>query len=513
MQNHEYLLEMVGITKTYPGVVALNDVSFNLKAGEVHALVGENGAGKSTLIKVLMGIEKKDKGNVFIEGEPIDVKSTNDASKHRISAVFQELSQIPFLTVAENVFLGKEKQINMKFLNRKELNNLTQEILQKYDICELNPQDLICNISTAKKQLAEIVKAIATKPRILILDEPTTSLTENEVAKLFNIIQLFKSEGIGIIYISHRMNELKQLADRVTVLRDGCFIECTNMSNLTMESIVNLMVGRDVDLYDHDATQFQYEQAKKVLEVKNISKQSTFKEVSFDLYQGEILGIAGLVGSGRSELMNLLFGIDQADSGEIVIDGETVDITCVQDALKHKIAMVPESRHLQGLVLGHSVEDNIALPLLKNFVRASILNHRKKRDFSLQMIEKYNIKTESSRKIVRYLSGGNQQKVVIAKWLSIAPRILIVDELTAGIDVHSKTEIHKLIKSLTKLGLSVIMISSEMPELLAHSDRIMVMNDFKVLKILQHTNQEEIMSLIMEDKNVCVSLDHGGDNK
>ncbi len=511
MQDQKIMLEMKNITKTYPGVKALDDVRFELRAGEVHALVGENGAGKSTLIKVLMGIEKKDKGEIIINGEPVDIKTPQDAAKNKIAAVFQELSQIPYLTVGENIFLGKEKDVSHGLLDRKSMYQKTDELLDKYDICELKSKDVINNISSAKRQLAEIMKAVAIKPRILILDEPTSSLTEGEAEKLFNIITAFKNEGIGIIYISHRMNELQRLADRVTVLRDGQFIDCQDMNDVSMDEIINMMVGRDVELYKKSReSRIDYKKAEKVLEVKNISKGHRFKDVSFDLYKGEVLGVAGLVGSGRSELMNLIFGIDQADSGEIIIEGKKVEIRNVRDALDNKIAMIPESRHLQGLVLIHNVEDNISLPLLKQFEKVKILSHKKKREFAQSMIDKYKVKTESTKKIVNYLSGGNQQKVVVAKWLATNPKILIVDELTAGIDVHSKAEIHKIISTLAQQGLSVIMISSEMPELLAHSDRIMVMNENRIIGIMEQADQEKIMSLIMEDKNICANTGLGG---
>ncbi len=499
MTANQNLLKMKGITKRYPGVTALDSVDFDVRQGEVHALVGENGAGKSTLMKVLMGIEKKDTGSISINGKPVEIHNAQDAAVHKIASVFQELSLIPYLTVGENVFLTQREKSPV--LNRKKIFNETDSILKEYGI-DLNPRSFVADLSAAKRQLTEIVKAIAIKPNILILDEPTASLTEDEVEKLFSTIRILKSAGIGIIYISHRMNELEIIADRITVLRDGKYIATRDMDDITTKELVSMMVGREVDLYsDNRKDPFDYESAKKTMEVRKLGKKGMFKDISFDLYQGEVLGIAGLVGSGRSELMNLLFGIEQSDSGQIVINGKVSKINNVQDALDNRIAMVPESRHQQGLVLMHSVADNISLPVVKRFQKWGILRESLKQEFAQKMIDLYKVKTDSPHKIVNYLSGGNQQKVVVAKWLAINPEIFIVDELTAGVDVGSKAEIHKLIKSLTKKGLSVIMISSEMPELLAYSDRIMVVNDYKILGILKDPSQEKIMNMIMEDKN------------
>jgi ABC-type sugar transport system ATPase subunit len=297
------------------------------------------------------------------------------------------------------------------------------------------------------------------------------------------------------------MNEMEMIADRITVLRDGLYIDTKMMDAITMPEVVNLMVGRNVDLYEKRTVEkLDYATAPKALEVKHLNKQGMFEDVSFDLYKGEVLGVAGLVGSGRSELMDILFGITRADSGEILIDGEKVAIRSVTDALDNGIALVPESRHSQGLILIHSISDNISLPVVRRFQKRLVLNHRQKNQFAADMIEKYNVKTESAQKLVNYLSGGNQQKVVVAKWLATDPKILIVDELTAGIDVGSKAEIHKLISGLTEAGMSVVMISSEMPELLAHSDRVMIMNDYKIVGVMEQADQESIMQAIMEDK-------------
>ncbi len=506
MPSSKKLLEIRNMTKIYPGVVALDKVSFELESGEVHALIGENGAGKSTLIKALMGIVAIEEGEIYIDGRKVSIKNPQEAADNGIAAVFQELSLVPYLSVGENVFLSKEGRGGKYALNRKEIFKKTEMLFKKYNIDQLSAKELVANISPAKKQLAEIVKAIAGQPKILILDEPTSSLTEGETQKLFEIINLLKSEGVGVIYISHRMNELEIIADRLSVLRDGKYIGSRIMKETSMDDMIQMMVGRSLELYQGtEDRHIDYSEKNKMLKVKGISKKGSFLNVSFDLYKGEILGIAGLVGSGRSELMNILFGVDKADEGEIFIEGKKVVIHTVQDALKNHIAMVPESRHQQGLVLIHSISDNISLPIIKQFQKHLFLNHKKKNQFSDQMIKKYAVKTDSGAKLAGQLSGGNQQKVVVAKWLATNPHILIIDEPTAGIDVYSKVEIHKMIRELTEQGLAVIMISSDMQELLLHSDRIMVMNDFKILGVFDKIEQEEIMSVIMEDKNNSIN--------
>jgi ABC-type sugar transport system ATPase subunit len=500
--THQKLLEMKGISKTYPGVVALDKVEFDLEEGEVHALVGENGAGKSTLIKILMGIERLDEGTISIRGKEVDIQNPLQAAEHGISAVFQELSLVPTLTLGENVFLNKEGKQSQYYLSRKEIFSKTEAILKKYNITHLKANEIVSDMSPPKRQLSEIIKAIASEPRILILDEPTSALTDNETEKLFDIIRSMKADGVGIIYISHRMKELELLADRVSVLRDGKYVGSKNMSEVSLDEIIKMMVGRSLELYQTAQVRSIDRSAENIsLEVKGLHKKGLFEDISFQLFKGEILGVAGLLGSGRAELMDLIFGIDRLDGGEIFIEGEKVHINSVQDALDHGIALIPESRHLQGLILIHSIADNMSLPVLKRFQKGLILNHRKKNEFALEMISKYAIKTDSPTKPTGQLSGGNQQKVVVAKWLATGPKILIVVEPTVGIDVGSKVEIHKVIRNLTDEGVSVIMISSEMNELLTNSDRIMVMNDHKILGTFEDIDQEEIMSEIMTDIN------------
>jgi len=498
-ENGKYILNMSNIEKSYPGVKALKKVRFNLKAGEVHALIGENGAGKSTLIKVLMGIVKKDNGEIRINGKSVDIRNSQYAYGTGISAVFQELSLIPDLTVAENVFLTRESTYLKTIIDRRLINNETKKILEKYKI-DIDPNATVGSLTIAKRQLVEIVKAISINPKILIMDEPTASLTQIETEILFKIIKDLKEKGTGIIYISHRLDEIFKISDRVTVLRDGCYICENKTEEMDFDKIVKLIVGRDVELYKRVENESRIISNELALKVKNLCKHGVFNNVSFELKKGEVLGVAGLVGSGRTELMNLIFGIDRYDSGEILIDGEPVKITSVNSALKHGIVMIPENRHTQGLILLHTIEQNMSLPVLKRFKRFCLLNPRKIRNYVNEKIDQYNIKAEGGKKITNELSGGNQQKVVIAKWLATNPKILIIDEPTAGIDVHSKSEIHKIVQNLANKGLSVIMISSEMPELLVHSDRIIIVNDNEIVGTLNNPTQEEIMSIIMKDK-------------
>jgi len=502
MTDSDILLELKSVTKRYSGVTALDKVDFGLKSGEVHALIGENGAGKSTLIKAVAGVIGLDEGSMYVNGEEIFLGNPQDAANFGISAAFQELSLIPWLSVAENIFLNKEGDSAKIWLKRKDLFEKASILFEKYGIDQLDPREDVGAISAAKQQLTEIMKAVAAEPQILILDEPTSSLTETETDILFHIIETLRANGTGIIYITHRMKELDVIADRVTVLRDGQYIGTDLKSNLAMPEIIKMMVGRALELYDKTTEETTAAKEKKtVLQVRNLHKAGVFQDISFDLHEGEILGIAGLVGSGRSELMEMIFGVSKADSGDIIINNEKVAVTGVSDAIDHGIAMVPESRHRQGLVLRHSVSDNIALAVLKRFQNKLFFSNTKKTKFSLEMIDKYRIKTESPNKIVSQLSGGNQQKVVVAKWFATNPKILIIDEPTAGIDVGAKVEVHRMIRELTEQGTSVLMISSEMTELLTHSDRIMVMNDNKILGIFDKIGQEEIMSLILKDKN------------
>lgn len=489
-------LEVESVSKSYFGIPALKGVDFDLRAGEVHALVGENGAGKSTLVKIITGVIKNDGGQIKINGQPVKIKNPHHARELGIAAIFQELSQIPSLSVAENVFLGNES-VKSGLLDRTAMIQQTNEILHKYGI-DLDPTAKLSDLSAAQRQLAEIVKAISRKPKILIMDEPTSALSDWEAEIVFKIIDDLKKAGAGIIYISHRMDEIFLIANRITVLRDGSLIGNYPTCSLDLNKVVKLMVGREVEIYESSRAA-RPAQKKIKLQVKDLCKKGVFSNISFDLYEGEILGIAGLVGSGRSELAEALFGVNKIDSGQILLNGKHVKIASVADAMNLGIALLPESRHMQGLVLNHTVGQNMTLTVLKKFAQLGIVNYKKASRFITEKIDELDIRPKNAHKRVGFLSGGNQQKVVIAKWLLTEPQILIVDEPTAGIDVHAKSEIHRLIRKLAQSGVSIVMISSDMPELLAHGDRLLVMNGGRILGAIEQATQEKIMSLIMED--------------
>jgi len=501
LSKKKLLLSVNNITKTFPGVKALQSVNFDLKSGEVHALVGENGAGKSTLIKIISGVYQKDEGEITIDGRVVQIRDAHHARKFGVGVIFQELSLVPTLTVAENIHLGNELVKSNFFLDRNKMFQVTEKMLKQFKI-DLDPREMISKLSAAKQQITEIFKAISLNPKILIMDEPTASLSEAETKILFEIVEDLKERGVGIIYVTHKMNEVFHLADRVAILRDGILIDDCDIKELELDKVVKLMVGREVELYESSFKKKEEIKERKVkLEVRNLTSKNIFNDISFKLYESEILGVAGLVGSGRSEVMYSIFGIEKYDSGEIYLDGERVEIHSVNDAIGLGIAMLPENKKLQGLILMHDVARNITLPIIEQFVSVWLLKNRSITDFANKRIKEFDIRPGNPKMIVQNLSGGNQQKVCIAKWLSTKPKILIVDEPTVGIDVKTKSEIHKLFRKLANEGVSIIMVSSEMPELLAHSDRILVMNNGRILGVFhnEETSQEEIMSMIVED--------------
>ncbi|MHB8277524.1 MAG: sugar ABC transporter ATP-binding protein [Candidatus Humimicrobiaceae bacterium] len=495
------LLSIKNLSKTFPGVKALSSVNFDLKDGEVHALIGENGAGKSTFIKIINGIVKKDEGEIEINGKIEDIKDSHHARSLGIGAIFQELSLVPTLSVAENIFLGHEIRKGKLIIDKKSMVLKTEELLEKFGIM-LNPRSIISEISQAQRQLTEILKALSLNPKIFIMDEPTSALAENETNILFKIIENVKGSNasIGIIYISHKLDEVFHIADRLTIFRDGKNVGSYNKEEFNMKTVINLMVGREIELYKTNIKSINEKEEIK-LEVKNLTRHGVFNNVSFKLYKGEILGIGGLVGSGRSEVAKALFGIDKIDSGNIILNGEEIKINSPKDAIKKGIVLLPENRQLQGLILIHNIKDNIYLPIFDKFITAGLINNKHINSDVKNRISEFDIKATSANTIVKNLSGGNQQKVCLAKWLSINPDVLIIDEPTIGIDVKTKSEIHKLLRNLTKKGTSIIMITSEMPELLAHSDQVMVMNNGKVLGIFENKNltQEILMKTIMDD--------------
>ena len=487
MSEKQPLLEMRGICKEYPGVKALSDVDFSVYPGEVHALVGENGAGKSTLIKIIMGIEHADKGQIIYDGRETSFRNSLDAKNQGVSAVFQELSQVPYLTVAENIFLGREKEMGSAFLRRGEMFARAEKLAESYAL-RLDVRALVSRLSMAERQIAEILKAIAAEPKLLILDEPTSSLTSDEADKLINIVKGFRDRGIGIIYISHRMNELDELADRITVLRDGKNVATQDFTNVTMNQVVEMMVGHETSLFSgENRSKLDYSGMKKVLEVKHLSQKGRFRDISFDLYAGEVLGVSGLIGAGRSELMRILFGVDRYDSGQILLDGREIRIRCVKDAMDAGIVMVPESRQLQGLVLKHSIQDNLVLPQTRKYTsRWQLVQRKRIAEFAGNAVDKYEIRTDSPQKLVRQLSGGNQQKVVIAKCLNAQTKLLMLDEPSRGIDVGAKEEIYAIIRKLAAQGVGILVFSSEYDEIAALCDRVLLMAGGSVIKTLRN---------------------------
>jgi ribose transport system ATP-binding protein/inositol transport system ATP-binding protein len=499
---------MKDIYKSYSGIEVLHKASFELRVGEIHALIGENGAGKSTMIKILMGIVQRDGGIIQVNGKNVDFASPVDASNHGIAAVFQELSLIPTLSVADNIFLTKEKTVGRVFLNRKANLRKAQEMLTKYNM-NIDAKTTVNNLSAAEKQLVEICKAVTSDPKVIIFDEPTSSLTELEIKTLFGIIEDFKTMGGGVIYISHRMEEIFQLTDRITILRDGNYIDTLATSSTNLDEVISKMVGRELSLYEAD-TKKSVDKDNVALELKDVSSRTGFTDISMKLYRGEILGIAGLVGSGRSELMNLIYGIDRITDGQVLLNGRKIDIRNPRQAIENGICMIPESRRLQGLVLIHSIEENIATANMSEFLFAKIfVNYRKLTDIAFECMKKFDVRAESPKKLTGNLSGGNQQKVVIAKWLYRKPKVLIVDEPTNGVDVGAKSQIHRLLRQLANDGMSIILISSEMPELLNHSDRILVMNDRRIIHESTDTTQEMIMEVILSDISNHNSIERG----
>lgn len=497
--DEKVLLEMRNIQKSFPGVHALDDCRFELEAGEVHALVGENGAGKSTLMKVLTGVYQKDSGQIFIDGQEVKIDNTRDAQALGISIIHQELNLMKDLTVAENIYIGRES-MRGAFLNKNAQNQRAAALLEKLNI-KLSPLQIVGELSVAKQQMVEIAKALSyNNTRILIMDEPSAALTETEIEDLFRFIRQLKEKGVGIVYISHRMGELKQITDRITVMRDGQYINTVMTKDVTLDEIIQMMVGRVI--YEQPKTQSNVpEDAPVVLEVRGLCSKDV-KNVSFELKKGEILGFAGLMGAGRTETVRLLYGADKRDAGEIIVNGKKVNIKTPEDAVKAGIGYLSEDRKRFGLCLQLSVAHNTALPSLDELSGAVAVNDKKIRAFSDIYKKRIAIKTPTVDTQVRTLSGGNMQKVVVAKWLLRNCDILIFDEPTRGIDVGAKNEIYKLMNQLAEEGKSLIMISSEMQELLRMSDRIVVMCEGEKTgeMLIQDATQEKIMSLAASRK-------------
>ena len=484
------VLEMKNIHKQFPGVYALNSVDFELKAGEVHALLGENGAGKSTLIKVLGGIYHPDQGQIIIDGKEVKFNSVPDADAAGVSIIHQEIMTVPYMTIAENIFLGKEPRTKLGTVDHQRMIRESQVLIDSFHM-NMKANRKVIALSIAQQQMVEIAKAIAIDAKIVVMDEPTSSLTDKEVERLFEIIEQLKSQGIGIIYISHKLEELFRICDRVTIMRDGQYVATKVIAETNQDELIALMVGRTLGDYYHRTF---HELGDVILEAKNV-KGGLVKEASFQLRKGEILGFAGLVGAGRSELMKDIIGLDKRDGGEVFIDGKKVEFHGVQDAKKAGLVLVPENRKREGLVLKNEVGFNMTISVLEDFIKGINVNRKKENEIINTYVEAMAIKTPSTRQLIGNLSGGNQQKVLIGKWLAAHPKILILDEPTRGIDVGAKAEIYQIMNSLAEQGVSIIMISSEMPELIGMADRIYVMYEGEITGEVDRKDftQEKIM--------------------
>lgn len=492
----EYIVELEHINKSFAGVKVLKDVNFNLKSGEVMALLGENGAGKSTLMKILSGVYTRDSGTLRVFGKEYGDLDTKKAHELGIAIIHQELNMCRHLTVAENIFLGRETQKGLT-LNNKEMAEKTKEVLDSLKI-DLDPNEIVGNLSVSKQQMVEIAKALSIHAKILVMDEPTSALTAKEIDELFRIIDQLRSEGCGIVYISHRLEELSHVSNRVTVLRDGEFIMNGEFQDYTMDQLISFMVGREIT---EKFPRVSCEKGKKIFEVRHLNAGKMVRDVNLELYEGEIVGIAGLMGAGRTETTRAIFGIDPKDSGEFVLDGQTVDIKRPIDAIKAGVVLAPEDRKKDGLCTKLSVRDNLALPNL-DWICNSIgkVDTKKEKELVEKAIADLSIKLSTEEINAESLSGGNQQKVVIGKWLARNSRVVIFDEPTRGVDVGAKVEIYNLMNDLKKKGVGVLFVSSELPEVMGISDRIVVMCDGRITGELspEEATEDKILAYATE---------------
>ena len=489
------LLSVENVSKTFPGVAALQDVSFTVEAGAVHAVMGENGAGKSTLMLCIAGVQRPDPGGRLVfEGQPLDLYNTRDANQHGIAIVFQELNLAPNLSVAENIVLGQEPRAGRLFVDRGRMREQARKVLRRLGI-DLDPDTRLGDLTIAQQQLVEICKSLVHQPRLLILDEPTSSLSEAETLVLFRVIADLKREGVTMLYISHRMREVFALCDAVTVLRDGRHVRTMPLAGTDQDEIVRLMVGRDLAAVQRIPPSSG--EKPVVLSVRGLTRAPQYRDISFDLRHGEIVGLAGLVGAGRSEMALGVFGAPPPDEGEVWLNGKRIAVDRPLTAMRHGIGLVPEDRKGQGLVLMHGVGANLSLAALRRLSHSGMINFAAEQGLVDKYVQRLRIKTPSAEQVIGLLSGGNQQKVVLAKWLATQPAVLVIDEPTRGVDVGAKAEIYALMRELAAEGLAILVISSDLPEVLTISDRVLVMREGRLMGELSHAEatEERIMAL------------------
>lgn len=489
-----FVLEMRDVVKRFPGVVAVKNAHLDLRPGEVHCLVGENGAGKSTLMKILSGALPLDSGTIMLSGEVVNIHSPHHAQQLGISMIYQEFNLSPFLSVAENIFLGREPRIpRTPFINWKKMYADAREILGRIRV-NLDVRKPVNECSVAQQQMVEIAKAISFNSKIIVMDEPSATLTDHELEALFGLIRELKRQGIGMIYISHRLEEIFSIGDRVTVMRDGEYIATKAVSEVSREEIIRMMVGRELT---HEFPKEIFERGKERLCVQGLSRKGAFRDISFSLHEGEIVGLTGLVGAGRTEVARAIFGADTIDAGTLTLDGKPITVRSPQDAIRQGIGLLTEDRKNQGLILGMSVRENTTLANLRSLVKWLFVNRAKEKQVTGDFVRELQIKTPTIEQAAQNLSGGNQQKVVLAKWLFTESKVLIFDEPTRGIDVGAKVEIYKLMNELVRKGVCILMISSELPEVLGMCDRILVMHEGHIAGELSRADatQERVMQL------------------
>ncbi len=485
-----YLLELSGISKSFPGVKALDDIRFNLRSGEVHALLGENGAGKSTLMKIISGIYHRDSGSYRIDGAEIGELTPKKAQELGIAIIHQELNMCTDLTVAENMFLGRESH-SLGLVRQKEMNRKASAMLSQLKI-DIDPTTVVKKLPVSKQQMVEIAKALSTNARILIMDEPTSALTDREITELFRIIRELRQQGCAIIYISHRLEELKEITDRVSVFRDGRYVDTRNFNETNLDEIIALMVGREIK---EKFPKVMVPKGKKIMEVRNLSS-GIVKDASFDLFAGEIIGMAGLMGAGRTELVRAIFGAEPIETGEIILEGQVLNIRHPQDAIRSGIVLGPEDRKKEGLCTELSIRENIGLANLDRICNiCGVVSRKEESALTRRAIDELRVKTPSGEQTAKNLSGGNQQKIVLGKWLVREAKVVIFDEPTRGIDVAAKVEIYTIMNELKARGIGVLFVSSEMPEVMGMSDRILVMCNGRITASLMsgETTQDEIL--------------------